>query len=476
MKATVTFCCLLVLLSLSLSACGSESTTAPAQATGLPPTRVSEPAFTPTPDTGPPPTATPEPAPQGTAFAAAETATAEPPSSPVASPTSGSFGSVSSTTTAGQGTSELSVVYEKLLRAIPDTPENRGGVFIEDFTMVRRTFDRALPGPGDSDASVQEFYSGLWHESLDPESVGDEFPVSSMGGTPFLGPYQVIQYGIAGNLEHLAFDIRDMDHSVFAGNSAEGVGVISGRFDPQATEDALGACTECPAHALVQHGQVSYYSWGEDLEVGPGLSLAPPAFDRLGRGGRLAVLDSYVLRALTTERMASMIDALAGETPAIADAEEFRLLGVGMSRLEVYRAMLSDVEYGLNEMAEGFTQGEEDPAKKDEAKRQLAGGAEPLRPFQAFATGAARDDDGPYMALTLVHSDDVSAEENVGLLWGRMGEGIGSFHQTPWSETIDIEGTEIWSEGRLLLAKLRGRISLSPFNWVFSRENLIVHE
>ena len=377
---------------------------------------------------------------------------------------------------AGQGSPDLSVVYEKLLRAIPDTPENRRGVFIEDFTMVRRTFDRALPGPRDSDASVQEFYSGLWFTSLDSESMGDEFPVFGMGSTPFLGPYRIMQNGIAGNLEHLAFDIRDMDHSVFAGNQAEGVGVIPGRFDPQATDDALGSCMKCPAHDLVQYGGVSYYSWGEDLEVGPGLIFAPPAFDRLGRGGRLAVLDSYVLRALTTEGTASMIDALAGETPAIADVEEFRLLGVGMSRLEVYRAMLSDVGYGLNEMVEGFTQGGEDPEKKAEAERQLTGGAEPLRPFQAFATGAAKDDDGPYMALTLVHADEVSAKENVGRLRGRMEEGIGSFHQTPWSETIDVDGSEIWSEGRLLLAKLRGRISLSPFNWVFSRENLIVHE
>ena len=118
------------------------------------------------------------------------------------------------TLTESRGPRDSSPVYVRLLGAIPDTPGNRGLVALEDFVMTRDIFDKALPSPADSDEDVQEFYSGLWLPPLGSE--GMEFPVLGVPAAPFLGPAQVISNGIAANLKHLSFDIRNMDYSIVA--------------------------------------------------------------------------------------------------------------------------------------------------------------------------------------------------------------------------------------------------------------------
>ena len=370
-----------------------------------------------------------------------------------------------------------------MLRAIPDTPEvTAGSVGMEDFTMVRDLFEKALPSPADSDAAVQEFYGGHWLPPLGSDGI--ESPVFGSPPTPFLGPYDVMSNGIAANLKHLAFDIRNMDHSIVAGPAGEQLEVIFGRFDPNVTDDALNLCSECPAHVQEQHGGVAYYRWGEDRAADRTLANAPPAFDRFGRGGRIAVLDSYVLRTLATDDMEALIDAMQGDTPSLADAEEFRLLGVGMSMLEAYRVMMVDLDFGVDAIVSRFTESGAGEEQKAEMRKKLLGGTEPLRSYLAFATGAGHDDEGPYMALMLVHADEVSAADNVQLLERRIAQGTRGYlgiwanyqHLGPWTERVDLQRSEIRSEGRLLSAKLRGEIALSPFRWVFEIENLIVHE
>ena len=51
-----------------------------------------------------------------------------------------------------------------------------------------------------------------------------------------------------------------------------------------------------------------------------------------------------------------------------------------------------------------------------DAANYAAEGGPWLCPYEAFATGAGKDENGRYMALVLTHAADASAEENVGLL------------------------------------------------------------
>ena len=80
------------------------------------------------------------------------------------------------------------------------------------------------------------------------------------------------------------------------------------------------------------------------------------------------------------------------------------------------------------------------------------------------------------VVLALVHADSRPAEENVDLLRRRIEGGSSSVRQTPWSDRIDVASLEIRSEGRLLLAKLRGPISRSYLDLLTYRDNLIVHD
>ena len=452
------FCALLGLLALTLAGCGSGIATALPPNAELAPTNTAEPLRA---TSGPVSTLAPD---------------ARPTAANTPIPTVDS-GRADSTTPLAEDVSRdissgPSVGYEELLRAIPDTPENRSEVYIDDYALARRLFVIPLPGPGDDEAALQEFYD--WNPPLGED--GDTVPVLQFGQTAFFSPLNYLSKGVAANIHHLAFDIRSMDQTIVAGPQDAKLDVTLGRFDPDATDEALRSCSECPTPEREEYGGVPYYSWGQDNGVDRDMILAPPAFDRLGRGGRIAVLDSYVFHTWATDEMKSLIDALRDERPSLADFEEYRLLAAGMSRLGAYAMLLSDNTFGLEAMVESYLEWPD--ASNDQAAEWRVKWAGPgaLRPYLAFAMGAGKDEDGPYMALALVHADSRPAEENVDLLRRRIEKGSSSIHQTPWSDQIDVASLEIQSEDRLLLAKLRGPISRSYLDLLTFRDNLIVHD
>lgn len=76
--------------------------------------------------------------------------------------------------------------------------------------------------------------------------------------------------------------------------------------------------------------------------INPQKILAPPAFDRLGMGGRIAVLDGFVFRTVGTAGMQNAIDTSVGRRDSLAGVDEFRLLAVGLDELNTYSGFLSD--------------------------------------------------------------------------------------------------------------------------------------
>ena len=235
-------------------------------------------------------------------------------------------------------TAATDAAYAGLLGTIPDTPELRQQVYINDYALVRQMFDIPLPGPEDDEVALEEFYK--WLPRFEGEA--DDPPVPGFGAASFFGPFNRYRNFTAENLQHLAFDVRSMDQSIVAFALPATLDVIRGRFDPQATDKALESCSECEPHSREEYGGVSYYSWGEDYAFNPQLRFAPPAFDEIGRGGRIAVLDEYVFRTLGASDMEALIDAGLNEGASLADVEEFRLLAGGMSRLGAYTMLLSD--------------------------------------------------------------------------------------------------------------------------------------
>lgn len=458
---------LLLLVAVLGAACGGSEPTAP-ESGSTPAATDMAPATSPT-------QADSTPAAMGTPSTIA--ATQAGPTSALADPPSTTATAQTETTPPMAGAP--SSIYESLLQAIPDSPEAREYVFINDYDLVRRMFDIPLPGPDDGDDALETFYSWSPPFGYDPDNPT---PVIQFGGFSLFGMINQMS-NISDNLQYLAFDMRNVDQTIVTGEGRldNAMDVVRGRFDPEATDKALAACSECQPPSREEHRGVTHYGWGEDYARDTAMEFAPPAFDRSGRGGRLAVLDEYVLHTFGSTEMRALIDVNLNEVPSLADVEEFRLLAGGMSELEAYVMLLTDGSGGYDMSVEGiaksFFDGTPSQSEIEEQKQRLTEVGGPLlRPFDAYATGAGIDENGPYMALTLVHADDASAEENAGLLGRKIGEGTSLYAGLPWSESIDIETSEVRAEGRVLTAKLRGDMFRYWLDWVIQRDGLIMHE
>ncbi len=354
-------------------------------------------------------------------------------------------------------------LYQELLRLIPDTPETRSAVYINDYVRLREVW--GIP-PLEPDADERAMIDYLFKYLNRLETPDSELAQTAT----FIFGSRVRQY--------LGFDLRDVDQSITAGEEIEPsrhVGVLRGRFDPGATAEGITACSECPTPLREEYRGVSFYSWGTDSEEKPDQGLAPGAFDQSGRGRSIAVQGDRVFHTVATNTIKALIDASLGKQPSLADAEEFRLLVNGMTVLGAYIMYLTDKTQGLNGILKARC-GEESQCS-EELRTQLKG--EPvLSPYSAYATGVGKDEDGVYTALVLVHDDAIAAEANVNLLRQRI-DAASTLFGTPWADEFDAIRREFRFEGRVLLAKLhRPGSDAQPLwiRWVLSDDPLLLHE
>ena len=355
-------------------------------------------------------------------------------------------------------------IYEDLLGSIPDTPEARRAVHITDYDKVREVFGLTIASPHDEDFRIlmDDFRGGDRDTSLN--GISDVF----------LGPFdhtRLANVDVSQRLRYLGFDYSNMEQSVhIQWDLYRDTEVIKGRFDPRRTDEALNSCTECAPHDLGEYRGIQFYSWGQDYSGGIETRYQAPAFDDVGRGGRIAVLDSYVLRTLATPLMEWLIDANRNEVPSLADVPTFQLLADGMSRLEAYFMRLSD-------RVDEWDVAAFDPWWNEEVDL-LAGTGPWLRPYEAYGVGLGVDENGSYLALVVVNADDLVADENVELLRRIVEEEISLARGRPWLEIIDVSRSEIRATGRILLAKLRGTNPREILWWnlLVDQDSLLLHE
>ena len=359
--------------------------------------------------------------------------------------------------------------YLELLGTIPDSPETRRGVWITDYSKVRETFGLVLTGPDDED--LQKMLSDFREGRRDSRPF-----VKSMA---FLGPLNIYFREVNQNLRYVALDHSDMDQSIVTVIPPDVKEVVMGHFDQQRTHDALMSCFECPPADIEEHRGVQFYSWGADFAASPRLSFQPPMFDHIGRGGRIAVLDSLVFRTISTEAMKSVIETSQNEVSSLADVQVFRLLADGMSSLEAYNMLLSE-DVDLWSAVAHFREYNYLYPQYDHHGDPLAGTGPWLSPFEAYALGVGADESGNFMALVLLHANGDDAAKNVGLLRRVIEEEDSVLNESSWSEIIDLERSEILADGRVLLAKVRAanpRDSLRILGGLYdSADSLILHE
>ena len=336
------------------------------------------------------------------------------------------IGCASETPTEGPGT------FSTLLAHIPDTWQTREVVYIHDYARARELFDISLPG-SDSDVPMK-FY-------VDSFTTFHYVPGLDSGRAPWISGLQG-QYDVQFD-EYLAFSARNVDQTA---RTAE-LEVVRGQFDPDATRRALARCLEqCQPHVLNIHDGVGFYSWGSG---GSRQRMSPPAFDQVGRGGHITVLNSYVYRTLSTQDMKDLISARSGSSLSLADDPDFALAAHELDRLGAYSGSIRG-----NVDSHSLRHFESDCISASEtecAQLDKAGGI--LGEYDVLGVGIGRDVDGIFIVVTLVYESESSAADNEIVFRNILEHGEHLKSGQPWREYV--RSAEVTLRDKAVVAKLR---------------------
>ena len=118
-------------------------------------------------------------------------------------------------------------LFEKLLGAIPDAPDTRKSVLINDYAAVREILQLSPASPDAKFPALLEYAI----QSVGQSSNGIKI---HMGTGPFISGMHERAFEDTKR-EYLAFDGRNVDQSVEAGIAPSIFEVVWGRFDPART-------------------------------------------------------------------------------------------------------------------------------------------------------------------------------------------------------------------------------------------------
>jgi len=342
--------------------------------------------------------------------------------------------------------------FSTMLRAVPNLPGYRASVRITDAERIYKVLGVDRPSSifrVDTDAYFEELAAAnaFAQGSVAPIQAGRFFGLQGDGA--FTAYERIDQY--------LGIELGEIDRWLETGAPPRELYALGGDFDSKQADRLLNECDVCDPPDRRTHAGSTYYTWGEDFEIDSTRGGRPPLYDDLGRGGGVAVLDRYALRALSDGAISAALDAIA-DSNSLADHPDFGLLGDSLDRLGPVTAVLSDqtVTADLASQMLESPYVRADPALLEALEQawSLEAGPPPLRPYVALASGPGRDEDGPFTAVVLVHDSEDEARLN--------GERLGP--RAVWvSELLDgsaLQGPpsvgEIEVDGRVVRAKLRG--------------------
>ena len=347
----------------------------------------------------------------------------------------------------GQGT------FVNLLELIPATRGGRIFVSVNDYRRARDAHNIKAPGDDASNEDLEEYVGALSQTGM------------ALG--PWISGFTNFALSQLEHREHLGFDVGDMDQSIRSGYPPNVVEAATGRFDPKTTKSSLGRCTECPEPEIHEHLGIEFYSWGADYQPNISKSLQPPAFDHLGIGGRIALLDSHVFRTQATEAMRTLISTYVEQGDLLADDADLALAARELDGLGVYSAYLvGDVEIFVS-ACEYCT-----PEQRTELESRVKDTL--LDEYIVLGTGVGNDEDGLYAVLVFVYGEEADAERNVPVFEERLATAVSLDSGQIWSDHFP-QG-DVWNDGRALIAKLRTENPRIWGNMVLGVESLLWHK
>jgi hypothetical protein len=243
----------------------------------------------------------------------------------------------------------------------------------------------------------------------------------------------------------------------------EGVAAI-GRFDPQATAEALSHQDGWPswaaaAYTTEEYRGVTIHSWGSGLENHLPDRFLPPHIDWLGRAKPLAVTDKYLFYADSVETVRQMIDASQNQYSSLADLPEYAAIANGLAGLNTYQAVIGPSSLSNLDSEQGG----------GEAGGPLLG------KYLTFGTGLAQDESGYYIAIALYHENSADARANVSLLRERTEYAIPQLIQLPLENLVTDMQIDV--EDNLLIAKIYTTSPSSLWNsWFYYHDSWLAYE
>lgn len=352
------------------------------------------------------------------------------------------------------GDSESSNPFHKLLGLIPrEVDVSRAPIYLIDYASFYKDNNISLTTADNRPVSIQEFIDLIRDKELQFAPMGLGSHITGFG-----------KYAMTSNIKdrYVGYNFTDVDAEIQTGVPPGNIVAAIGRFNPQATRDALSYQDEwvpwmIDAYSIKEYRGVTIHSWGNGFDVHMEGPLTPPHLDQLGRAQPLAVTSDYLFSAPLGNTVELMIDAGQDRMESLADLPEFSKIADELAKHDVYSALM-----GIESIVNGG------PEHEDTYSGPL------LKKFFTFGSTAGQDEHGTYLILVLYHENSDDAKSNVSLLQERVRTTDSVMYELSWSELLT--DTDIYNKGNLLVAKLYTQYTRLWDKWIYAREPLLLHE
>jgi hypothetical protein len=368
--------------------------------------------------------------------------------------------------------------FSQLLSLLPASAKDRGGFILIDYEKFFQDIGVSFDITGDTEMNREELKI-IMEEKRAQGQNEILFPI--VLGSYYTGHEQYILTSPI-TIENVGYDfsfdkaeIQNISSSRLNNSSFEEwrfsqdrLIAAVGQYNAKTTGEALinqsKWLTEVKERYLTEnYNGIAIHNWGSS-ENNLFESLAPPNLDILGRVSPFAINKDTLLIANSVNDVKTMIDASQNKTPSLANVPEYALAAKALNELGAYVSIIAD-----ESLANSY------PYTNLHDKGLL------LKKFLTCSTGYGKDEKGGYIALVLVHDNDSSAFANIELLKKRISSSLfpkfESFGEATWVQgSAIISSSEIYVEGKVLMAKLYTQEDNLWYDWFSERGSLTLHE
>ena len=362
-------------------------------------------------------------------------------------------------------------VFERLLAFVPDTPDNRRLVRMNDIRGAAAA--QGIPIPG-FDATPEEMTQFKFDVAFGTERPATT--VTQLGESWISGFNQDYVDVSTGTKMSLGFDARDIEAFALLGeanNPPKPIQeILIGAFDAEEAPVLLAACEKCPPHIIENYEGQDFFTWGPaDRQNLRDHRQVPPSFDHLGRPGDIVVAADHVFRVLKHADLELLIDTDSGSAGSLLLDEQYRGVASALGDGGAVSAILTDQPFNVETViqamcgVECFKQQEERgqlmPGTVDRIRDSISKSG-PLEPFNLIGVGLGIDDTGAFALVVLSYDTAEIASKALGQLQARIEVGrypdIAGDGETESFEDR-IPGVQALVEGSMVVAKFWPRSS-----------------